>query len=238
MCEQGMFVQEFKDNNGQITFDVLLKAQCFLEYKMPKIEGEGSKYITMGFGTQDFKNALSTILSTDTLTMSIHPSNIDVVAIEIEKKNSPAKINNFFTLCSTALTNVITPVYVDHTPNVTVAIPAYQAIFKSMKKSTNDNALVLVCAQAEGIKFSDNTKAGMHGNGGVLGTYNDAIAPICTYLIPQLRLRSFSEVSAISTRDTIRIYASPDLPLRLSTDAGALGPINMYLTTPSAQPEQ
>jgi hypothetical protein len=231
ICDSGLFIQEYKDNNGQITFDVLLRAENFLKFRVPKIEseGEGVKFISLGFQTEDFKASLSTISKTDTLTISLHPSDTDVLRILIVKKSNSASINQHFTLCASSSQAVLTPRYVNHLPTVTVAIESYQSILKGMKKGVHSYCLVE--AQEKGVRFSEGNKSKIQGGGGVLGIYNDSLPPTCSYYVSQSRLLSFVQLYKISNNDTIKIYTSPDLPLRLSSNAGALGPMNMYLTT-------
>lgn len=229
IVEQGIFIQEAYEKN--VIFECRLESDKFLTYKIPEIkkkkEGEeedSPSFLVIGFNTLNFKKSLEKVGVSDTLDIYIHPSNTSICNVRVSK-GATASLEKTFSLVKTSICEVVPPPYIDYLPTTTVLGSVFKAGIGSITKSKN--TIVLVSAQKNAVSIKDQSSK-ISQDGCKLGTWDENAPIICSYNISLTRLASFVEVHSISTKETIRIYALPNLPLRLAANAGGLGVINMY----------
>lgn len=226
IMEQGIFIQE--SYGRTMIFECKLERDKFLTYKIPELkneDGEGSQIFTIGFTTKHFKEALDKIGVSDSVEVNLHPSNFEVCNIKIFK-GPTSIVEKSFSLIKTTIGDIVPPIYVEHIPTCTVLASDFKSAVGSIKKSKN--AMVVVNAQKQGIRIKD-INSSISTNGCILGEWDQNFPPICSYTLPLTRLASFVEINSISNKETIRIYAFPNIALRLSASASTLGVINIYL---------
>lgn len=231
VVDQGIFIQEAYEKS--MIFECKLNRDKFLAYKIPEVkpskDGEESAgtFLVIGFDTSDFKSAMDKIGAPDIVEISLHPSNMEVCNVRISKGQNSV-LEKKFALVKTSIGDVVPPVYVDHLPTVTMPAAEFKTAVSSISRSKNST--ITIDAQKEGISIKDSN-SNISSNGCILGTWDPSQPILCSFCISLSRFHSFVEVHSISTKQTIRIYALPNLPLRLSADAGNLGTINMYLSS-------
>lgn len=232
VLDEGIFIQESHDST--MIFECKLHRDRFLTYQIPKISNseENPSYITIGFSTADFKTAADKIGKTDTVEISIHPSNLDRCKITTTKGNSTNILEKSFNLIKTSIGDVVPPIYQDHIPTVTILVASFKSVFSAFKKSKN--ALVVISAQKEAISINDE-QSQIINSGGKFGNWDPKAPILCSFTVPLIRIQSFGEVNLINGKDTIRVYAIPGVPLRLSANVASLGIVNMYLNSVPSQ---
>lgn len=237
IVEQGIFIQEAYETS--VIFECKLESDKFLIYNIPEIkkkendEDENPAFLVIGFNTQNFKKSLEKVGVSDTLEIYIHPSNTAVCNVKISK-GSTASLEQTFSLVKTSICDVVPPPYVDYLPTTTVLASEFKAAIGGITKSKQ--SVVLVSAQKSAIFIKDQTSQ-ISQNGCKLGAWDEHAPILCSYNISLTRLASFVEVNSISPKETIRIYALPNLALRLAANAGGLGVINMYFDSIQAPNE-
>lgn len=231
MVEQGVFIQEAADEN--VIFECKLDRNKFLDFQIPEIKSEEENpndFIVLGFFTDQFKAATEKIGASDSVELFLHPSNTEVCNIKIIKGTS-STLERSFSLTQTTIGAVVPPIYVDHIPTTTILASEYKINLSGITKKKS--IIITVLAQTEGVSLKDENSK-ISAGGCTLGKWDPTKPTICTFHIPFARLSSFSEISSTGKDSTIRIYAFPNLPLRLASDAGKLGTINMYFKSLSA----
>lgn len=224
VSQQGVFLQETLQDMT-LVFEMVLRSQKFLRYRMPTIEREGS-VLCLGFSVEDLKNALDRITKTDHFRMYIRADEPHVLHMEITNETKKSKTHKFITLKNTKLSDVIPPTYVDHQPTVVVSSTHFKKVTADAYK--NSKVKIRIYAQKTGCMI-EGTSSQIRGNQDLFGTWDDKGVVVYDEIISTKKFHSFAEMAIISVTKTIQIYACEQNPLRLNADAGGLGRVSLYI---------
>lgn len=213
------------NNDGTIMMDINLVNTFFTFYQV-------KKDVKFSIESANLPKLMKTIKKED--KVRIFATEPEKISIKIKnKKDERGKLNNIPIHPYNPRTDELPPSYGDVLPTVVVNSGDFQKMCKSLGGIDKN---VSIIAQDKAIRFSVESPT-IGDTAEHFGKWKKDGEKIFELILPTKSLTDISKCSTLSKHKKLRIYAIKGLPLRISTEIGGLGTLEIYLT-PSPQKEQ
>jgi proliferating cell nuclear antigen PCNA len=208
--------QRIMDNNKAMLIDINLQAENFNTFKL-----EQGKIYTFGINHQHFYKMLKSIKKKDIVSLFIDNESTLDLGIEIMPKEKNRVTTSYIKMQQ--MQNLAIDIEDGYEKPIIISSTEFQKMIKDMNNIcntisiTSKNHTISFCCDADGV-YKRNVMFGEEEYDGNI--------PFTQQFDTELLTR-ISKISGLN--NVIYIYQSKDLPLKISSQIGNLGKINIYI---------
>jgi len=175
--------------------------------------------LTKSIKKKDLLKIYISHLETDKLSLKVYDASKD------RNNTSDVRIQDFESFQNGQ--EIMPPDFGEHFPTVVIQSNDFQKMCKVMNGISKS---ICIEAQENAVIFMGGTSS-IYGRKENFGKWRDSQPTIFKMNIPTKMLNDISKCCGLSKK--LRIYAKPDLPLRISVDVGSMGEADIFISDPS-----